>query len=213
MKDYSNYHNIDTKTKMVSDGKRILKHALERGYESEDVIVDGKSTKAIIQSKYSDKDGDSRNIITESGTIVRGSLVAKQNTNWLVTGIPTNNNIYEKAIIQLCNANITIKSIPLSPPIIGYDDFMNPIYPDDYDPTPQEIPFPAIVEKTVVNEDTGAKIALDEDKIKATISYVDLTIESFWVYGEKFDVYSKDQTKVIDDKGLLILFGERSKNG
>ena len=51
MKDYSNYHNIDTRGKIVSDGKRILKHALENGYESEEVLIDGISTKAIIQSK------------------------------------------------------------------------------------------------------------------------------------------------------------------
>ena len=212
MKDYSNYHNINTKAKIVSDGKKILNHALINGYESEGIIVDGKETRGVVQSKYSDKEGDSRNLITEADTLKRGSLVSKKDGNWLVTALPTDNGIYQKSPIQLCNSNIIIKSIPFPPTPIGYDDFMNPIYPDDYDTAPQEIPLSAIVEEHVVNEETDAKIALDEDKIKATISYIDLTINSFWAYGEKYVVYSRDLTNVINNKGLLILYGERSKN-
>ena len=158
-------------------------------------------------------------IVYEDGTIEFrpgisypiGTEISVDDTIFLITEF-TNNLINPKAELEMCNSTITIKSIPLPPTPIEYDDFMNPIYPDDYDPTPQTLSFPAILEKSVVNEDTGAKIALDEDKIKATISYTETTINSFWAYGEKYDVYSKDLTKVIKDKGLLILFGERSRN-
>ena len=126
MKDYSNYHEINAKAKMVSDGKRILKHALEQGYESDDINVDGTVIRGIIQSKYSDKEGDTKNLLAESGTFNRGSLVSNKEGLWLVTAIPTNNGIYQKAPIQLCNTSVTIKSIPLPPTPIEYDDFMNP---------------------------------------------------------------------------------------
>lgn len=177
------------------------------------VMINGNDSSAIVTQG---KNSDYKTILLQSSSQINiGDTVTISDKNYLVIDFQGEGiySLYPTASLQLCNSNITIKSIPLPPIPVGYDDFMNPIYPDDYDPAPQEIPFPAIIEKYVVNEDTGAKIALDEDKIKATISYVDLTIKSFWVYGEKYDVYSKDLTKVINEKGLLILYGERSKNG
>ena len=128
--------------------------------ESYLIEINGGQTIAIVQ----DKDArEVKNLLTRLDTVSRGDQITYKNHIYLVMDFVDDNKMHQTSEIKLCNSNITIKSIPLSPPIIGYDDFMNPIYPDDYDPTPQEIPFPAIVEKTVVNEDTGAKIALDED--------------------------------------------------
>lgn len=213
------YNYIDRyKARLESKGESPQKSTLNRSKRSINKNFHTSPSYKKIQIDGDDVDS----IVYEDGEIEfkpdvsypLGTEVSMNGNIYLVTEF-TDNLINPKGKIQLCNSYITIKSIPLSPPSIGYDDFMNPIYPDDYDPTPQEIPIPAIVEKTVVNEDTGAKIALDEDKIKATVSYlyVDLTIKSFWAYEEKFDVYSRDLTKVINEKGLLILYGERSKNG
>ena len=206
MKDYSNYHNINTNAKLVSDGKRILKHALEHGYESEEVLIDGTPTKAIFQSKYSDKDGDSRNIIAESGMIHRGSLVTKEDGQWLVTNLPTNNGIYDKGILELCNAelNIQLKAVKT---IIGYDPKGRPIY--EY--IDQPLNLPAIAVKTNVVENINDAINIDEDRVKVTISYQDLdAVEYFRVYDELYRIISRDKTKSINGVGLLILIGERS---
>ena len=206
MKDYSNYHNINTKAKIVSDGRKILLHALENGFESEEVLIDSVPTKAIFQSKYSDKDGDSRNILAESGTIHRGSLVTKTDGIWLVTGLPTDNGIYEKAILEMCNAEITI-SLQAVKTLIGHDSKGRPIY--EY--IDQLINLPAIVEKTNVVESMNESINVDEDRVKITMPYRDLdTVNYFTVYNEKYTVMSRDKTKSIDGVGLLILIGERS---
>ena len=206
MKDYSNYHNINTKAKIVSDGRKILLHALENGFESEEVLIDNVPTKAILQSKYSDKDGDSRNILAESGTIHRGSLVTKTDGIWLVTGLPTDNGIYEKAILEMCNAEVTI-NLQAVKTLIGHDSKGRPIY--EY--IDQPINLPAIVEKTNVVESMNDSINVDEDRVKVTIPYYDLdTVNYFTVYNEKHTVMSRDKTKSLNGVGLLILIGERS---
>lgn len=203
MRDYSNYHKVNAKEKLKRDGNLIFERALQNGYESYDVLIDGINQRVIIQSKFSDKDGDKRNILSKTNLINRGNQIVYENQDWLVISLPEDNGIYAKAVFQLCNTTLFIQPEPI---IIDYDKFARPIY----DKNVQPIEIPCIAETSIVSNDLDNPINLPENKIKATLPYREFTLgEEISLYDDTYTITGIDKTKSIHKRGLITLTGER----
>lgn len=163
---------------------------------------------AIVQDTG---DSEKKNLLTRIDSVKRGDMIAYKGRDWLIVDYVDDNKMNQSSEMQLCNAFISIQGNVLPPEPIEYDDWDNPIYPPDYNPDEQGIPIPCIASKTNVIEDGNRAIVLEEDRIRIIIQYMDFDFSTFSVYGDEYTVKSIDKTKSIDGKGLLIIFGERSK--
>ena len=211
MKDYSNYHNVDIKTKVEHDTNLIFEKSLN-GFEGKDVTIDTLLTKAIITSKYNSKFGELKYIFARKNEINRGSLVNYNNENWLVTSIPNDNGIFKKAEIQLCNSTFPIKTDETS--ILLTDADGNPILDrfgdEQFIPSGGElISIPCIVETNYYNKDNNVQLSLPDNSIKITIQYNNSSCiklnYGFDMYGSKYKIAHIDYSKVINNVGLLII--------
>lgn len=174
---------------------------LNNSPESYDILHNSIPSRMVIQDQ---DDREKKKVLSKLGTIERGDIISYKGQDWLVTDYVDDNKMYQTAKMHLCNASILISSGEKVP--IGWDDFNNPIYGDDED-TAEEIK--CIAEKTMVYEGMDNPINLDEDKIKITLSYFPITADEFQLYGENYVIKSIDKTKSINEKGLLILLGQR----
>ena len=77
--------------------------------------------RAVIQSRTADtfNSADDRQILCPIGTLHCGQYVKFDGGWWLVSGIPGNNRIYEKAFLWKCRHNIRLLS-PLTGEIVEY---------------------------------------------------------------------------------------------
>ena len=66
---------------------------------------EGFETEAIIQNVTTDNinNDDTRQILCRIGTLKAGQFVEYKNRRWLITTLPDDNKIYEKAIMEYCN--------------------------------------------------------------------------------------------------------------
>lgn len=69
------------------------------------VFNDGFDTDAIIQNVTTDNinNDDIRQILCKIGTLKAGQFVKYKGRNWLISTLPDDNKIYEKAIMEYCN--------------------------------------------------------------------------------------------------------------
>jgi hypothetical protein len=208
MKNYSNYHNANSNTKITSDGQLIFEHSLS-GYEGKDVLLNGVSKRVIIQEKYSSEDKSTKSIIGRVTDIERGQFVNLDGNNFISVTIPEDNGIYRKATIQLCNQTFTLSGT-VTKTLVGYDDFGKPIY-SETEGTPTIVP--CIVEKSVYIEGQNTSINLSDHRIRVTIKYQvhdDLLEDAeFEMFDESYKIVGVDKTQVINGVGLLIFYGER----
>lgn len=176
---------------------------------ADSVSVDGQLTEVIVTQG---KNSHSKSILFKPNVKINvGSLVVINSKNYLTMDFQGEgiHEVYPTAYVQLCNTEITVNTNTPPPPPIGYDDYNNPIYPPDYNPNAPSTPIPCIAEKGNIVEGAKGSIVFDEDKIKVTISNQEFTATEFTVYGEVYVVKSIDRTKVINNKGILTIFGQR----
>ena len=107
MRDYSNYHNIDTKAKFLHDGELVFDIALD-GLEGYSVQINGVDKKALIQSRFRSDDNKQVYILSKVGEVKIGDEVFHNGHNWLCVSFPETLQVYEKTIIELCNNTLSI---------------------------------------------------------------------------------------------------------
>lgn len=207
MKDYSNYHNLNTNDKITHDGLLILEQSLD-GFSGTDVIINNVTqTRVLIYEKW-DSNSETKKIIGRIEDIERGHLLKIGELNWLITTLPEDNKIYRKAEIKLCNSTFPIDFNKTSV-LIGYNEFDEPIY----DETITEVTTPCVVSSTIQSDKTTEAINLPDGQIEITIPYSE---SEYIVEGKEFNMYNTtyqiigiDYTKSLNQSGLLIIKGKR----
>ncbi|KON87343.1 hypothetical protein AF332_11240 [Sporosarcina globispora] len=207
MKDYSNYHGLNTNDKITHDGLLILEQSLD-GFAGYEVIInDSIHSKVLIYEKW-DSNSETKKVIGRIQDIERGNLLKVRELNWLITTLPEDNKIYRKAEIQLCNSTFPISSNKTSV-LIGYNEFDEPIYED----TVTEVTSPCIVSTSMQSANTDEPINLPEGQIEVTIPYTEseniLEGKEFKMYNATYKIIGIDYTKAINQTGLVIIKGKR----
>lgn len=207
MKDYSNYHNANPNDRILHDGNLMLEHSLN-GFEGYDVIInDTIETKLMIYNKYG-ADSESKSIIGYPFDIERGNLVKHDGKDWLIISFPEDNKVYRKAEMRICNATFPIIS-DKTKVLIGYDSYQRPIY--DYQET--TIQTPCIIESRYSFTRSDQQITLPDNRIEILIKYVDsesLKLDAeFDLRDGTYKIKNIDYSKVINDKGVLVISAER----
>ncbi|MGG2091244.1 hypothetical protein AB1283_00575 [Bacillus sp. S13(2024)] len=209
MKDYSNYHNTDTNSKMQYDGSLIFNMALN-GFEGYEVIIDGIFTKVLMTNKFSSDKGNIKYLIGNTENMKCGKIVQVDNEKWLITSIPKDFKIYKKALIQLSNLTLNLTGT-ITKVKIGTDSYGRPVFKEiQGDP----IPIPCIVETMVqISMIDQHPINLPEGRLKVTLPYLthnDIQVGKILnIYNEQYRIRVIDRTQVIDNEGVLTLFTDR----
>ncbi|MBD1379213.1 hypothetical protein [Metabacillus arenae] len=210
MKDYSNYHNTDFKSKVIHDGNILFEQGLN-GFDGYEVTVNEVISRAIITSKFNSGDGTEKNIIGKVADIERGNviLVNETNENWIVISIPKDNNIYRKAVIKLCNSTFSLPG-EKTKVLIGQDPRTGrPIYDEQV----TQIEVPCIVESQYSKSSDVNQFKIPEGTLVISMKYQtseELKIDyDFEMYGNKYKVANFDYTSVIDDKGIIKIIAEK----
>ena len=204
MKDYSNYHGVNSKDKIMHDGNILLDYHLQHSLEAYDVVIGDVSDRVIIQTTTNDSTGEKRSIICRPNVIDRGMIVQQVDKSWLVISLPISNGIYDKATLQLLNASISIETEPV---VTQFDKFGNPL--SSSEPVVQS--FVCIADKSLVygSADLDNAVNLPDNKIKVIIPYTTEQFNEFTLYDELYYVRDTDLTQVVDGKGLITITGER----
>jgi hypothetical protein len=211
MKDYSNYHNTNSNSKLVSDGQLIFEHSLS-GYEGKDVLIDGVSKRVIIQEKYSSlEDGNIKNILGKVADIEKGQTVVFDGNNYITVTMPEDNGIYRKAVIKLCNQTLTLKGTVTQVNTGEKDWRRDPIYETTEEST---ILVPCIVESKIYYNSTTEAINLPDGHVKVTIPFTeheDIKMNGeIILYDETYQITDIDRTQSLDKSGILILSAKRT---
>lgn len=192
--------------KINHDANLLLEGALI-GAGSSAIKINGIETRAVITKKYNSNGGNNQNIIGRQSEIIRGNLIDYQSQKWLITSLPSDNDVYRKAIITVCNATALIQTEATGELVdTGRKDmFDEPIYEEREAET---LILPCIAETTIINESRNEAINLPEDRILITIPFQDFRYDQFEVYGKQYTVKGVDRTGSIDGVGVIKILGE-----
>ncbi|MCM3110034.1 hypothetical protein [Lederbergia lenta] len=216
MKDYSNYHNINTNAKFAHDGELMLNEILENGFESYDAILNNdKQIRIVMTSKYA-SEGELRGVIGHISDIERGSLLEIEGNQWLIFSLPDDNKIFRKANIRLCNSTFRLEFDKTT--VLMRDEEGNLVL-DKYErPIPIEVEGkvvdePCIVESKYYFNNRNEQITLPEDRILVSMKYQEVNNiginKEFDLYKSKFRITFIDYSKVVNGTGVMTLTGER----
>lgn len=208
MKDFSNYHGVNTNEKLTHDGLLLLEKSLD-GFSAYDVIIDDdKQTRLLIYRKW-DANSQTRKVIGKREDIEIGNILEFEAHKWLVTTFPEDNKIYKKAEIKLCNSTFHIQS-DKTRVLIGHDGDGRPIYEEQYAIDYHE---PCVVENKVVSTQDSGQILLPEGQLNITMKYIEADNvklgSEFRMYEETYEIRDIDYSKVINGIGIVTLNGRR----
>ncbi|MCA1025672.1 hypothetical protein LCM23_06180 [Cytobacillus kochii] len=208
MKDYSNYHNVDSNEKIKHDGLLLLEKSLN-GFESREVLINEEySSRLLVYQKW-DAKSDSKKVIGKREDIEMGNVYKIDQHNWLATTFPEDNNIYKKAEITLCNSTFPI-STGETEVFLGHDKYGRPIY-DIVDGTTVHIPCVAETKSSINNR--NQQVNIPEGSIQITMAYLeseDIQInKEFSVFNSSFKISFIDYSSVINQKGVMVITAER----
>lgn len=207
MKDYSNYHQTNSKDKLSHDGLLLLERSLN-GFEGYDAVVNStKSTKIMIYQKW-DSDSETKKVIGHIADIDRGNLIKVTNDTWLITTLPEDNKVYRKAEMKLCNSTFPIQSNKTQV-LVGHDSEGRPIYDEQLN----ETLIPCVVTDKYYENDLNDKINLPEGRLLIAIQFqsFDMVKENyeFNMYNSRYKIIGIDYTKVVNNKGVLTIQADR----
>ena len=209
MKDYRNYHEVDIKSKIESDGNLLFEKALN-GFEGKDVLINSSPTRVIVTSKFNNEEGTIKYILAKRNEIYRGSTIDHEESKWLITSLPHDNGFYKKAEMKLCNNNFVLQAAGIREIENGRDKYGMPIFETIVTP---EVSLPCIVDTTVSTSGDSEPIRLPENQLNITIPYTNhenLNLNhEFMMYETKYKVIGFDKTHSINGIGLLIIKAER----
>lgn len=210
MKDYSNYWNTNINDRIKHYGKKILDMSLD-GFESKEVIVDDLTKKLLIQEKYSaNNEGSKRTIIGEYGSFKWGSVIKYNGNSWISTSFPlSENGIYDKGIMELCNDILVLESDPHKVKV-GNDPIGRPIY-EEIKGDIFEIPCSTTT--TITNSSEEVWFSLPGGKIQITIPFVDhdkLKINTdIKLQKSTFKISGVDYSNTINKCGIIKITAEK----
>ncbi len=183
--------------------------------ESYDVLINDVPNKAIIQTKSSDI---ARKILTRIGDISCGDIVDYKKNKWLAVDFADDNRMYESSIIKLCNTTFHLELDKTT--VLLRDENGNPILDNHGRPIYEEVPntkdVPCVVETKYYFNNRNEQITLPEDRVMISIQYQEANNlkenAEFNLYNSRFSIKFIDYTKVVNDKGVMIITGERVMN-
>jgi hypothetical protein len=151
-------------------------------------------------------------LFTPNTKIDIGSVVLINNNNYLIMDFQSEgiNEIYPNATLKLCNSTYPIKSgktktLKLDSngnPVL--DKFDNPVY---IYTEGANINIPCIVESSIIAADENKQLPLPQGQLRVTMSYRDdiKVNDTFSMYSNSYKIRNIDYTKVINNKGIMVL--------
>lgn len=210
MKDFSNYHNVNPNEKLTHDGLSILEESLS-GFAGYDVTINETVQSRILLYEKWDSNSETKKVIGRIEDIEQGNLFKIGDLNWLVVTFPEDNKIYRKAELRLCNSTFLLE-IDKTKELKGKDSLGRPVY-EEVLVTKNE---PCIVETNYYMNNRNEQITLPSDSVMITLKYqkaLNLDInKEFDLYNSRFRITFVDYSKVILDKGVMTITGERVMN-
>lgn len=209
MKDYTNYHGINFREKLLHDSKIYFQRMLDTSPESFLIKIGDESHNVIIRNtKYPNQ----KDILYHNDAIRHGDVIEYNDHNWLVMSMPINSQMHKMSKIRLCNHSFPIV-IEGEREIIDWDRLGRPIYGD-----PVEVIYdiPCVVENKVQPLiDREDAINLPEGRLVVHISYDDLHDIDLNTKIELFEndylPYNIDVSDVVDGMGVVRLFVQLDK--
>lgn len=167
-----------------------------------DITINGITKRVILES--ASKFTNDKVIAARIGELSVGDKIRYQNTDWLVTTTPTNNDVYLKAILKRCNSTLIIPNIIKVMTGKDWRDF-----PKYQETEGEPIRIPCVVESHAPTANADDQpIMLPDGKLRITVPYHDkvkLNLE-FDMFGQKYKVMHIDWTQLINSlSGVLIL--------
>ena len=141
-----------------------------------------------------------------------GELLQIDTDYWMVTDFTSDNTLFPKAKIQICNFELQVKTGETKT-LLGYDDFKRPVY----DEQPTYATMQSILKNTVGNITLNSEVNLPSEKMLITITYNDTSKlikenDEFDMYSRQYKVVGIDFSNVYSDKGIITLTTERVTN-
>lgn len=211
MRDFSNYHHTSYSDRVVHYGDKQFDRTLRISPEAHTITIGESEIRAIVSQ---DSDANKRRILFKENEINWGDLVEHEGEKWLVVDRPYFNKIHSKSKMALCTNEMSFE-VEGEREIVGWDDFMRPIYSDE--PTVTTLTFPCVVENiTNLKTPTGDRINFPEGDLALLISYTEseLIVENqeFRMFNKPYRISGIDKSSVHNDEGVLMLVAERVQN-
>lgn len=160
------------------------------------------------------KNSDEKSLLFTPNTKVDiGSVVEMNSNSYLIMDFQGEgiNEIYPSAVLKRCNSTYPIKSNKTRV-LKGQDDDGRNVYEDSYDTNF----IPCIVENKISAGKDNGQLPLPEGRINITMKYQsadNLKINSeFEMYGNVYRIIDFDMTKVMNNKGIMVVLAERVVN-
>jgi hypothetical protein len=133
-------------------------------------------------------------------------------TSWMVVDFTSENKLFPKAKIQICNFTLKVKTGETKT-LLGQDDFKRPVY----DTQATYVDMQAILKNTIGNIPLNAEINLPSERMFITVKYDDNAKlikenDTFDMYNREYKVVGIDFSNVFNDKGIITLTTERVVN-
>jgi hypothetical protein len=211
---YQDYHrlvNQNSNNGVLSSSKEIANQYIDSNLFSETVLIDNVEHVAMVKQ---DKKSENKKLLLKPDTKVDiGAVVNYEDLNYLTMdflgeGI---NKIYPTATLKLCNATFPIELNKSK--VLLQDDNGNIIYDDlTEEPITVEVPssihlLSCIVENKYRVDTSNEQLWLPENEIMITLPYHSEIVLGFKfsMYDEQYEILNVDRTKVINDKGILVI--------
>lgn len=230
MKDYSNYHQTNYRSKAFNDGKFLLEQSLKNSLESYTVKVNESDDlrKAILYDKYDEN--RKRRILAENDIVQIGNLITVANDetsevqafeeNWLIVTLPEKNPVYSKADMEFCNTEINLYGEDRREPM--RDEVTGKVVLDRYG-KPVMITIkgeakkvPIVFEMSGISVVSGRQMLVPSNSVSIKMQYqmsTGLNLNSeIELYGDTYQVKYVNKEKVFGDKGLVEFLVENVSN-
>jgi hypothetical protein len=191
-----------------SSKKNILKKFNSHPY-LQSVMINNMATNVIVtQSKKSE---DKQLLLMPESKVDIGSNVVIANISYLVMDFQGEgiNEIYPSAALKLCNSTYPIKANKTRL-LRGHNSLGKPIYEEVYE---VDTTTPCIVQMGTDSTNTDAQLVIPRNMMYLTLQYqqsdtLDYNYE-FEMYTNKYKIIDIDNTKVINEKGIIKIIAER----
>jgi hypothetical protein len=151
-------------------------------------------------------------LFTPNIKIEIGSVVELNSRSYLIMDFQSEgiNEIYPNATLKHCNSTFPIKSSTTKTlkldsngnPVL--DKFDNPVYTYTEGAS---INIPCIVESSIIAADENKQLPLPQGQLRVTMQYRDdiKVNDTFSMYNNTYKIRNVDYTKVINNKGIMVL--------
>lgn len=151
-------------------------------------------------------------VVLDLGEIIEITNEDNSVTSWMVVDFTSENKLFPKAKIQICNFELQVKTGETKT-LLGQDDFKRPVY----DIQPTYVTMQSILKNTIGNIMLNSEINLPSERMLITIKYDDTAKlvkenDTFDIYGREYKVVGVDFSNVFNDKGIITLTTERVVN-